>query len=112
MFSNEGLLIVFEMFSLMETEHFTSHKRTLLKTKAPLVYLKVSCQKVNKCSCQEPGLVTFHVPGFRIIRFIIIVLILANIITWFKNTCTTCQQTILFGNKYYSEVIKSVKLAE
>lgn len=39
------------------------------------MYLKVSCQeqKVNKCSCQEPGLVTFNVPGFRIIRFIIIV---------------------------------------
>lgn len=38
---------------------------------------------------------TFNVPGFRIIRFIINVLVLANIITWFKNTCTTCQQTIL-----------------
>lgn len=83
MFNNEGLLMVFGMLPLMENKHFTSHNRTLLKAKAPLVFLKVSCQKqkVNKCSCQEPVLVTFNVSGFRIIRFIIIILFLANIIT-------------------------------
>lgn len=101
MFNNEGLLMVFGMLPLMENEHFTSHNRTLLKAKATLVFLKVTCQtqKVNKCSCQEPSLVTFNVPGFRIIRFIIIVLVLASIITWIKNTCTIWQETILSAIK-------------
>lgn len=54
MFKYEGLLMVFGMLPLMENEHFTSYNRTLLKAKAPIAFLKVSCQKqkVNECSCQ------------------------------------------------------------
>lgn len=58
-------------------------------------------------------MVTFNVPGFRIIRFIIIVLVLSNIITWFKKYLHNMSTDDSFSNKiiYYSGIIKSVKLA-
>lgn len=99
---------------------FVSRNRTLLKMKAPLIHFwksLVGNQKVNKCSCQQPGLVTFNVPVLRIIRFIIIVLVLTNIITmvqkYLHNNISTDNSAIKIINiLHYSEIIKSVKLAE
>ena len=83
------------------------------------MFLKVICWKPegNKCSCQQPGLVTFKVPVLRIIRFIIIVLVLTNIIMmvqkYLHNSISTDNS---FSNEinilHYSDIIKSVEVAE
>lgn len=89
--------------------------------KAPLRHFwksLVKNQKVNKCSCQQPGLATFNVSALRIIRFIVIVLVLTNIIMniqkYLHNSISTDNS---FSNKitdilHYSEMIKSVEVDE
>lgn len=64
-----------------------------------------------------PDLVTFNVPVLRITRFITIVLALANIITVVREHLHNISADNSFSNEIinilnYSEIIKSVKLAD